>query len=178
MFVSKIFSFIAFILLLAFGPRVGAQDIWGTLSRDGCTIHFPTDWKANTSGEMETSFFLLAPPVPATDSQAYRPTISLVRRDMQGQHISLEDWTQVSVETLQKTYTDFNLLSTQKLTDEVGPYYRVIYTIGQKHITLKFIQLYRVRETHMYILSFVCDDKDYLNYRTVAEKIMATFKFD
>jgi hypothetical protein len=30
----------------------------------------------------------------------------------------------------------------------------------------------------MYILSFVCDDKDYLNYRTVAEKIMATFKFD
>ncbi len=175
---NKIFAFIAFTGVLGFAPGAGAQNIWGTLTRDGCTIHFPTDWKTNTSGEMETSFFLLAPAVSARDSQAYRPTISLVKRDMQGAQITLEDWTQVSVETLQKTYPDVNLLSTQKRSDEVGPYYRVIYTIGQKHITLKFIQLYRVNGNHMYILSFVCDDKDYLNYRTVAEKIMATFKFD
>ena len=146
---------------------------WSLFDQKDYSIHYPNTWTLDKSGEMGTSFVLFSPLDSKND--AFKENINLLIQKFPGQEISLEDYTNLSVEQIKKMLTNAKIIENQQLGSNGKEFSRLVYTGKQGVFDLKFEQYFWVGKEKAYVLTFTTEENEYANYKSIGEKILNSF---
>ena len=166
----------SFFINSAYSQTFSAEkQTWKQLNFEGFTIDHPENWEVNTKGEMGTKFILFSSLENPQD--VFKENINLVVQDLTGYDIDLKGFVEISEQQVNTYVTDGKILESKKLSKENVAYHKLIYTGKQGVYELKFEQYFWVLESKAYILTFTCEESNYLIYKMIAERILKSFSF-
>jgi hypothetical protein len=147
---------------------------WNTLNKKSFSIQYPSEWELNDSGILGTSFILLSP--LNTETDLFRENINLITEDLKGTEIDLDVYKDISVEQCKQFVTNFYLIQIEKLENNFGDCYHLIYSGEQGIYKLIFEQYYWIIKDKAYVLTFTAEQNKYKEYLELAYKIINTFE--
>lgn len=148
---------------------------WTTLSESGYSIDYPETWTVDTSGQIGTSFSILAPADSETDD--FSENVNLIIQDLGNNEIDLDMFVEISEEQIPKVITNGIIIDSERSSANGKDFHIMTYVGIQGQLTLMFEQLYWIEGSDAYILTFTATDTQFDNYKETAEKIMKSFRF-
>ncbi|MEL7064078.1 MAG: hypothetical protein AAFP00_10105 [Bacteroidota bacterium] len=148
---------------------------WQTLSFDQYAITYPSDWEADTSGQLGTRFFIFSP--LDNESDAFRENVNLVIQDLTGYDMDLDQYAEISEGQIQTAITEGQIISSERKEKDGQAYHQMIYTGKQGIFDLKFEQYYWVKDNQAFVLTFTCEEKAFDAYQATGEKMLGSFTF-
>ncbi|MEO0582050.1 MAG: PsbP-related protein [Bacteroidota bacterium] len=149
---------------------------WQSLSFDQYTMTYPSDWEADTSGQLGTRFFIFSP--LANESDAFRENVNLVIQDLTGYDMDLDQYAEISEGQIQTAITEGQIISSERKEKDGQAYHQMIYTGKQGIFDLKFEQHYWVKDNQAFVLTFTCEEKAFDAYQATGEKMLGSFAFN
>lgn len=149
---------------------------WKTFEQSNYSIQYPPTWELNQSGQMGTSFILFSPLKSGQDE--FRENVNLLIQDLAGKNIDLNKYTEISEEQIKTMLTNSRLIEEKKLKRGTEEFQKIIYTADQGLFHLKFEQFYFLLSEKIYVLTFTSEESEFAGFNEVAEKILASFKFE
>ncbi len=146
---------------------------WNIFDQKEYSIQYPNTWTLDKSGAMGTSFVLFSPITSKND--AFKENVNLAIQRFPGQEISLQDYTNLSVEQIKKMLTNSKILENKRLVSNDQEFSKIVYTGKQGEFDLKFEQYYWVEKEKAYVLTLTTQENEYTNYKTIGEKILNSF---
>ena len=154
-------------------PKVEIPKDWKTTQADEFAISYPTDWTADTSGQMGTQLFLFAPQEGPEDQ--FSENINLMTEKLPSKAIGLDAYMEASEKQIQQYMKDAKILSSQRVNLNGKEFQNVNYTGTQSSLLLQFQQYYTIHNGKAYILTLTCKKDSYANYKDLGSQIMSTF---
>lgn len=153
------------------------EDGWAIHETDEFSINYPEEWELNLSG-VNRSEFALYSPVLEEKEDVFREHLTLVV-NLAAAELTLEQYTEICLNGLEKLMPGAKLLSSETGTDEVGEYQEVVFEDDSDKTRryLKYKQIYRIYKQHAYTFSFTAEEFEYDNYIETADKIFHSFRF-
>lgn len=169
-------SFVIAILFLFSLFSSVAQDVkWETLKENGYEINYPADWTLNKTGQMNTSFILFSPQANLEDK--FQENINLIVQDISAYDLTLEQYTEASIEQIKNFITDSKIISNENV-EGPPPFHKLKYSGRQGEFELMFEQYFWIIDGNAFILTFTCQVADYEKYVAVGHKILDSFKIE
>lgn len=147
---------------------------WKTLKEANYTIQYPAAWELDQSGQMGTSFILLAPLASPDDN--FRSNVNLIIQDLGGQPITLDEYTELSEHQVKTMMAHSNLLESKRIKTKSYEYHKLVYTSDQDIFHLQFEQYYFIVNGKAYVLTLTCEQDRFEQYKAVGEKILGGFR--
>lgn len=150
------------------------QNNWKTLDESGYSVQYPTSWELNRSGQMGTSFMILAQLSSAQDK--FRENVNLIIQDLTGQNIDLNRYVEISEGQVKSMGASANLLESKRLNSKGKNFQKVVYTLNQGLYNLTIEQYYWVEKEKAYVLTLTCETAEFAKYKEIGERILNSFK--
>lgn len=147
---------------------------WLSINQKDYSIQYPKDWELNQSGQMGTSFILFSP--VSSDQDQFRENVNLLIQDLTGHNLDLDEYVKISEGQIKTLITDGELIESQRISNSVLNYQKVIYTGKQGVYQLKFEQYVWVVDNKAYILTLTCEENQFENYKEIGEQILKSFE--
>ncbi len=165
-------SFLLILFICIF--QIKAQSNQKTLKGNDFQINYPEQWEVNQSGLMGSIFFIFSPLDDSTDK--FRENINLVKQDLSGIKMSLDDFVILSEKQLKTIITDAKIIQSKRITKNNNEHHLIILEGKQGFFHLKTMQYYWINDNKAYILTFTAEADKFDNYFPKAKKIMDSFK--
>lgn len=165
-------SFLLILFICIF--QIKAQSNQKTLKGNDFQINYPDQWEVNQSGLMGSIFFIFSPLDDSTDK--FRENINLVKQDLSGIKMSLDDFVILSEKQLKTIITDVKIIQSKRITKNNNEHHLIILEGKQGFFHLKTMQYYWIKNNKAYILTFTAEIDKFDSYFSKAKKIMASFK--
>lgn len=139
-------------------------------SQYALSIQFPADWtkEENVPGAV-IKFF--APLQDAAD--VFSENLNIIVEDL-GEHLTLDEYSQLSLQELQKVRgVDVRLSNT---TLAGLPAQEAIFTMDLQGSSMDFRQIWTVKDKRAYILTFTSETGTYADYAGIFTQMTASFK--
>ena len=150
-------------------------DGWTTLSESGYSIDYPETWTVDQSGQIGTSFSILAPADSETDD--FNENVNLIIQDLGGNEIDLDMFVEISEEQIPIVISSGIIIDSERSNANGRDFHRILYAGIQGQYTLMFEQFYWIEGSDAYILTFTSKDDQYENYKETAKMVMESFRF-
>lgn len=150
-----------------------AKEEWRVLDRSIYSIQYPTSWALSEKAELGTVFLLATPAENKEDK--FKENINLMVQDLKGMDITLDKYTKISEEQVEKLVTNSKMIESKRIGSGTKQYHRLVYIGDQGAFRFKYVQHYWVISEKAYVLTFVSEEKSYDKYKNVGEKILSTF---
>lgn len=147
---------------------------WASITEEKYEIKYPSNWDANQSGQMGTSFILLSPLTNESDN--FKENVNLLIQDLAGYDLNLDQFVEVSEAQIKNMVTEGKIILSERKHKNDKKYQKVIYTGKQGIFSLKFEQYYWVIENQAFILTFTCKEDEFEKFQKTGEKILNSFK--
>ncbi len=154
----------------------GIAQEWNTLNKEEYSIQYPNTWELNESGQMGTSFILLSPLSEQTDQ--FQENVNLLIQDLRGYDLNLDKYVEISEKQIQTMITDGLITESKRITNGALIYHKVIYTGKQGIYNLRFEQYYWLVDDRAFVLTLICEENQYSDYKAIGEKILNSFKLN
>lgn len=141
-------------------------------SADGIRIKYPSDWTKNSQIEGAIVVFL-SPKKSASDTSA---TLGVSTEDLSKQPMTLEEYTTLSLKNLNQFVTDAKILDSSATTLDGNSAHKVVYTAKQGQYTLKFMQVYTIKDNTAYVLSYIAEINKFNDFLDTAQEMIDSFK--
>jgi len=150
---------------------VGTFEVYRN-SQYALSIQFPAHWtKQEESPGTVVSFY--APLEDAADP--FSENANIIVQDL-GQRMTLGDYSQLSLEQLQKVGSmDVHLSDT---TLAGLPAQEAAFTMSLNGVSMDFHQIWTVKDKRAYILTFTSETSRYSDYEGIFTQMAASFKLD
>ena len=149
---------------------------WETFKNENYSIQYPESWELNADGLMQTNLILFARAESLENE--FRENINLLIQDMNGQGVSLQQFSQISVEQIQSMITNADVISSKTKEGKNGTYQEVIFTGDQGIYELKWRQQYWVQDEKAYVLTYTATQETYDEFQKEMRRVMNSFEFD
>lgn len=170
---DKITTFAIFLLLTSF--TIKQPDAWKTIKGEGYTILCPPEWTIDSSGTVGTELIFFTP-MDSTGDQ-FRENFNLIVQDLSGLNMTLDKYTEISVEQIKTLIQNSNLISSEKVQEDGLVFQKLFYTGTSGMNKLKFEQFYFVHDEKAYVLTLTCAESTFDKFQKEGEQIMRSFFF-
>jgi hypothetical protein len=148
-------------------------DGWKMLDEKTYSIQYPSDWEENKSGQMGTSFIILAP--ADSDDDNFRENVNLVKQDLAGSGHDLDSYTELSEKQIKEMLGVTSFIENKRVKSTNGDYHKMVYAGDQGNYHLVFEQYCRVVNNQAFVLTFTSEEGQYKSYQKTGEKILNSF---
>lgn len=148
---------------------------WKTFEVTNYLIQYPSEWKLNQSGLMESTFILFSPLESSQDQ--FRENVNLLIQDLSSSNLDLDLYAEISEGQLKKMINNSRLIESKRIKTESEEYHRMIYTGDQGNYHLKFEQYFWVRNGKAFVLTLTCEESKFAVYKGIGEAILNSFEF-
>lgn len=148
---------------------------WSNIYKVEYSFSYPSGWSLDTSGLMNSSFFILSPLSSSNDT--FRENINLIIQDLKGLNIDLDMYTSITLKQLKTLITDYSIDQSTRITSDTlnGSYHKITYTSTQGVYNLKLQQRWWVKNGKAYVLTFTCEEDQYDKFVIKADQAMDSF---
>ncbi len=147
---------------------------WKELDGDYFHLSYPSDWELIQMPQMEGNVILVSALTSPEDK--FKENINLLRQDLTGQGIDLDQFVEISEEQVKTLITDGDILQSERKNDGKYEYHFIVFTGTQGLFQLKFVQQYWVIDEQAIVLTFTCESSVFTDYAEVSEAIFGTVK--
>lgn len=147
---------------------------WKSLVEEKYEIKYPKSWELNSNGMMGTKFILFSP--VANEKDQFRENVNLIIQDLTGYNLTLNQYTEISVQQIKATFPGSEMTANEKLKGESFEFQKLIYTGKQGDFDLKFEQYFWIVDQEAFVLTLTCEVSEFDNYQFLGETILNTFK--
>ena len=148
---------------------------WKTYREAGYQVGYPSNWTRDLSGMMGATFILFSP--QDSDNDTFKENVNLQITDLGVQGvINLDVFAKAAEDQIEKMITDADVKRSSKISNGQDEYYEIEFTGIQGKLSLHWIQHYRIRGRHAYILTFTSQRDRFDDYRDLAKQILRSFQ--
>lgn len=169
---------IGFALLVGLGSSCGddPRADWKTVKRSDYSISFPKKWPFNEQWKSGSVFILYTE--AKGQSGSFRENISLVTQNLQGLPMKLDKYVEISEKQALTGFDETMVHISERRSDEQGEYHLFSYSGNQrgKDRRLKFIQLYRIVDAVVHVLTYTALEADFNKYSEDALAVMEGYE--
>jgi hypothetical protein len=145
-----------------------------THSSSNYDIAYPSDWKSDTSKTMGTDLILFSSLTDSNDT--FRENVNVLVQDLSAYDLTLDQYVQISEKQVKTMITDGKIILNERKAGPRGEFHKMIYTGKQGVFNLKYEQHFWLVNKKAYVLSFTCEESQYVKYQQIREQIMNSFK--
>ncbi|MFH1284117.1 MAG: PsbP-related protein [Candidatus Peregrinibacteria bacterium] len=132
---------------------------------------YPSDW--NLQEDIYGTVVSFLSPL-ADETDLFQDNLNVSIQDLGDEEISIDDFTNLSVEEIKKAYTDIVLEQNKTMLDG-NDAYEVSYTFEQSSFKLKALQVYAIKNQTVYIITFVAETDSYTQFEENVRKMIDSF---
>ncbi|MBK8802604.1 MAG: hypothetical protein IPN71_11230 [Fibrobacteres bacterium] len=155
--------------------RISVEDHpdWTELSNRKYALKHPEGVLVDRSGlsGAELVIFLEKPPV----LDRFSPNINLQIQDLQGQKVSLDRYTEISLDQVDRLIANSKVIANSRKKGKKGEYHLLMYTGEQGVYHLQFEQYFAIAHGKAYVLTLTCEQASFERCKGTGEAIMNTF---
>ncbi|GHT91969.1 hypothetical protein AGMMS49545_08800 [Betaproteobacteria bacterium] len=144
---------------------------WKDFSQENYSIKYPSDWKLNTSGMMESKFFIFSQDQSPSDNFAKNVVLLTEQTPL-----SLDDYIKAQNKAIEKFFPYYKKIEGERIQDGSGAYYKLIGTFKQGDVQIKNEQHIWLSNGTAYILTFTSAQNDFDRYKDIGKQILASFR--
>jgi eukaryotic-like serine/threonine-protein kinase len=141
-------------------------------SQYGFEIQYPKDWEKEE--DVSSIAVRFRSPKEGT-SDLLQENVNVVTEDLQGQEVSLQEYTNLSIKNIQEYIEDFSVVEQGKMQVAKGDGYYIVYTGTGNGLKLKFRQEWTLEGDSAYVVTYTAQEKDFSKYEKTAKEMMQTF---
>jgi hypothetical protein len=160
------------ISLLSFSQEKSDSD-WSTLDENDFSVDYPNSWQLNTSGKMNSVFFLHSEP---ETNDTFSENINLITQDLSQQKMSLTEFVDLSLDQVKTALPDSEIIKSEFKEKKGTQYYEVIWKGYVADNNLQFKQYLFMKDNNAYILTFTALQSTFDAYLPKVNKIFNSFK--
>lgn len=170
----KYLTVLLFLPIIAHGQtNNGKNDSWKKYEKNEYSVQYPSDWKLDVSGQMQSSFIIISPLESTEDS--FGENVNLIIQDLAGKNIDLNLYTEISEEQVRTLLPNSSIVESKRVKDGTHEYHKLIYTGEQGGRELVFEQYYNIWEDKAYVLTLTTTKSTATQYKETGEKILNSF---
>jgi hypothetical protein len=139
-------------------------------------MHFPSDWKLDTSGTLGTKLLLFAPSDDKSDN--FSENINVMTEKLPSNSITLEQYVEASTTQVEKYISDAKITINETAEVNGRSFHELEYSGKQGGNDLAFHQYFTVEKGVAYVVTLTVQKESVAKYTEVGEKIMKTFQFN
>lgn len=153
---------------------IRAENGWKYRDTLEYSIQYPEGWEFKTTGGMGIEFIVLSTAENKTDS--FRENINLTVEELPQIDATLANYAAVTEEHIKTFIKNVRIVDSETVGDGADEYHKLVYEGKQGKKDLTYEQYIRVKENKAYVLTFTSKRNEYENYKSIAEKIMCSFR--
>lgn len=171
---------VVFVLLAIISTSIFAQDFqvpteWKTLTGKNFTIRYPEQIISYQDKKADIELLLFFP--KDENKSPFQENILLVTDNSLPKGVSLNFFTQTSLEELTRTIPEFSLKGETDLTINQVPFKRIVYTGKYDNENIVMTQYFTIVKNIVYILNYTSVPALYDDSKDLAEQIISTYTF-
>lgn len=160
---------IVFVVLMLLSSFSAPMQEMRTIEAQRYVISYPENWQLDRSDKL-TEFYLFSRLDGANDT--FNENMNLISQNLVGMNLNLDQYTQISVNQIQKFFKD-KIEKVEKRKNPQGQeYYEVIYSGKQEDKELKFLQYNYMKDGWVYVLTFTSEASQFEHYK---DEVYSTF---
>ncbi len=166
------------LLIIIFNNYVFGQSKDSKLKIDGVnySITYPSNWEADQSGHLGSTFMLFSP--FESDHDFFRENVNLTIQDLSDcYNINLNQYVHIYEKLIKMIYQNGNILETHRIFCGHSECQSLVYSGDQGVYHLMFEQFFMIRDDKAYILTLTCEKDKFEKYKNTGEAIMDSFVF-
>jgi len=170
-------STLATLLLLFVSAFTFAQDDWETLEKDNYSINYPSHWEYSDKKPQPSVKFMFFSEIESQNEDAFRENVNMTTENLNGQKMSLSDYTELSINNIKKELPTAKFISNKSIKVNGIDVSDVIWTGTFGTVELKFRQFLLIHKGSAYILTYSSTVSEFENYSEITNTILNSFKF-
>ena len=139
----------------------------------GIRIKYPSDWTKQEQVPGLVAAFL-SPQESASDT--YQENFGVFIEDLSTQPMTLEEYTELSVTSIEQLITDANILDSSTTTLDGNSAHKVVYTGRLEQYNLKWMQIWTVKDNTAYVLTYVSEVNKYNDFLDTVQEMVNSFE--
>lgn len=145
-----------------------------TIRTSEYSINYPSNWVADTSKKMGTSFTLQSPLTGAID--LFAENVNLLIQDLSAYDFDLDSYSELSLNQIKTQVEDGKIELSERKSKDGQSFHHVIYSGKYSVYKLKWEQYYWVIDKKAYVLTFTTEQRHYERYKDVGRSILDSFR--
>ena len=109
-------------------------------------------------------------------SDIFQENVNIIVEDLSDQPMTLDEYTELSVQQLEQSVTDLNILDSSPFTLTDIPGHKVVYTGKQGQYDLKWMQVWTVKNDKAYVISYTAETDTYSAFLGTAQEMIDSFE--
>ena len=163
-------------------PETPAKTFTGTITGETKTysnaaenleIDYPADWELQ-EGFMGTVAVFLSP--AESEADLFQENLNIGTQDLSATPMSLASYTEINVLQIEELITDSEVLESTSTTLAGNPAHVVVYTGAQGVFTLKWLQVWTIKDNMVYMLTYTAEEASYNKFMSSIEGMINSFK--
>lgn len=130
---------------------------WENISKEGVSLTYPSDWKLDDSGKLQTTLAIY--PISDLAESGFKDNINLSIRNAPS-NFTLDKWGEM-IDEGNKKRDGYELLKSNKKTLKGSEILNLEYKVKRESYDLKFKQYFIIKNGKAYNLTFAADKKTY-----------------
>lgn len=140
---------------------------------DGFRISYPLQWERVKFDPIIIAF--AAPEENGFDN--FQENVNLVIEDLSGDPQDLRDYTQKGRERIGQQIPGAAIVESSWVRPAGRPAYQVVFVIRQGGHSLKFMQVWTIKDQKAYIVSYAAEENNYRRYEGEVRRMLESFQF-
>lgn len=135
----------------------------------GVSMQYPADWTANEDSQSVIVAF--SSPLEGNDD-AFAESVNIVMNDLSGQEITMEDYTELTLQALGETFPEAMITEASDTTLGGYPARMVVYDFNGQYGKLQALQIWTIKDEISYVVTYTALEENFDEYRPASEKMI------
>lgn len=141
-------------------------------------IHYPSNWTRQEQEPFGTLALIfvafLSPQESASDM--FLENINITVQDLSNQPMTLDEYTNLSINQMSQYITDFNIIDSSVTTLVGNPAHKIVYTGKEGQNNLKWMQIWTIKDNKAYVITYTAKIDTYSNFLGTIQQMINSFK--
>jgi len=140
----------------------------------GIRIDYPSGWAEEESDIEDVVIVFLSPFESAFD--VFRENVYITVKDFSAQPITLDEYTEESIDELRQLISNFTLEESTTATLAGNPAHRLVYTGKIEQYDLKWMQVHTIKDDIAYTITYTAEEDFYSAYVDIVQEMVDSFE--
>lgn len=168
-FLSLVFCMIVFSVS---GQSVFQEEL-KVFSKNDFKISYPSGWRVDTSGTMNSKVFFFSPLEGPDDK--FSENLNVMVQTLGGQPIDIQKYKEISEQQIKMMFSDGKMEESKVVNSNGREEYHLAYEFSQGVYRLKVLAICFINNDNAYLATFTSEASKFERYRPTAEKMLESF---
>ena len=164
---------VLFLISFSVTAQSVSQDDFKVFSKNDFKISYPSAWRVDTPGTMNSKVFFFSPADGPDDK--FSDNLNVMIQSLGGQPIDIQKYKEISEQQIKVMFSDGKMEESKVVNANGREEYHLSYEFSQGIFRLKVLAICFIKNDNAYLATFTSEASKFDRYRPTAEKMLETF---